>query len=125
MEAMAKVLVAEDDALLSSFMVKRLREEGYDVKASFDGAAALEEVKKWQPDLLLLDILMPIKDGYAVLQEIRGDPSVAGTRVMVVSNLSGDEQNLAKAKGFGVLEFVEKANTTPSLIAEKVTGILH
>ena len=120
---MARVLVAEDDALLSSFLVKRLQVEGYETRAAYDGQATIDAVKNWKPDLLLLDILMPVKDGYDVLAEMRADSAVASTPVLVVSNLSAD-QDIQRAKEFGVKYFVTKADTTPEAVAQKVRDML-
>ena len=118
-----KVLVAEDDALLSQLLVKRLQEEGFDARAAFDGGAAVAQVRTWHPDLLLLDILMPVKNGYEVLEEIRADKSTASIVVVIVSNLGANE-DIEKAKSFGVTEFIKKADTTPGAIAQKVRLVL-
>ena len=119
-----KILVAEDDALLSQLLVKRLQEEGFDTRAAFDGAAAISQVQTWHPDLLLLDILMPVKNGYEVLESIRADNAVASTVVVIVSNL-GATEDIERAKSFGVKEFIKKADTTPGAIAQKVKSILE
>jgi len=119
-----KVLVAEDDALLSSLLVKRLQEEGFDARAAFDGDAAIAQVKEWKPDLLLLDILMPNKNGYEVLEALRADEATKDTRVIVVSNL-GTQEDIDKAKLLGVAEFITKAETTPGAIAARAQELLN
>ncbi len=118
-----KVLVAEDDQLLSQLMVKRLQEEGFDTRATFDGGAAVEQVKQWKPDLLLLDILMPVKNGYEVLEAIRADIDTAATVVLIVSNL-GASEDMEKAASYGVKEFIKKSDSTPSAIAARVKVLL-
>lgn len=118
-----KVLVAEDDELLSSLLVGRLQGAGYETHAAYDGSAAIAEAKKWQPDLLILDLLMPVKSGYDVLEAIRADAGLAPMRVIVVSNLSAND-DVDKARKYGVIAFLVKANTTPGEITEKVKSIL-
>ena len=118
-----KILVAEDDQLLSQLLVKRLQEEGFDTRAAMDGEAAISQVKEWQPDLMLLDILMPMKNGYEVLEAIRADEATKATAVVVVSNLGADE-DIEKAKSLGVEKFIKKADTTPAAIAAEVKQIL-
>src|SRR5579872_5197008 len=109
---MAKVLVAEDDALLSSLLLKHLQKEGYETRAVYDGAAAIDEVKNWHPDVLLLDILMPIKNGWDVLTAIRADSTLSTTTaVVIISNLSATD-DIEKAKAFGVEDFLVKATTS-------------
>src|ERR1041385_1031486 len=120
---MTKVLVAEDDELLSSLLVGRLQGAGYETHAVYDGAAAIEESRKWQRDLLVLDLLMPVKSGYDVLESIRADAGLAPMRVIVVSNLSAQD-DVEKARKYGVMAFLVKANTTPGEIAQKVKSIL-
>lgn len=122
---MAKVLVAEDDALLSSLLLKHLQKENFETRAVYDGAAAIDEVRNWKPDVLLLDILMPVKNGWDVLSEIKADQSIANTTaVVIISNLSAEE-DIARAKSFGVDNFLVKATTSLSQIVEKVQRAMN
>ena len=121
---MSKVLVAEDDSLLASLLVEQLKREGYETRAAFDGLAAVDEVKSWHPDVLLLDILMPGKNGWEVLQAIRADGATSATPVVIiVSNLSAQD-DVEKAKQMGVKDFLIKASTSLSEIVQKVKSVL-
>jgi CheY-like chemotaxis protein len=120
---MVKILVAEDDTLLSSLVVKALQTEGMDTQATYDGVETTERISSWQPDVVLLDILMPNKDGLTVLTELRADPHTADLRVIVMSNL-GDSETIDQAKKLNVIDYIVKANTTPHEIAEKIKSIL-
>lgn len=120
---MTKILVAEDDTFLSSLLVTRLQAEGYETRGSFDGLQTLDQAKSWHPDLLLLDILMPNKDGYEVLGAMRADPQLKDTRVVVLSNL-GAAEDREKAKHFEVLDYYVKANTTPQELVLKIKDML-
>ena len=121
---MSKVLVAEDDTLLASLLVEQLKKEGYETRAAFDGMATVDEVKKWHPDVLLLDILMPGKNGWEVLEAIRADGTTAATPVVIiVSNLSAQD-DMDKAQQMGVKYFLVKATTSLTEIVAKVKGVL-
>lgn len=121
---MAKVLIAEDDSLLASLLVDQLKREGYETRAAFDGVAAVDEVKNWRPDVLLLDILMPGKNGWEVLEAIRADGATAGTPVVIiVSNLSAKD-DIEKAQHMGVKHFLIKATTSLAEIVDRVKGVL-
>ncbi len=120
---MVKVLVAEDDAFLSSLIVRDLVAVQLDSRAAYDGVQALATVKSWRPDLVLLDLLMPNKDGFEVLEAIRADPEVAATRVVIMSNL-GDAETIERVKKFDVLAHFVKADTTPREVVARVKDFL-
>ena len=120
---MTKVLVGEDDQMLSSLMVRRLQAEGYDTEASYDGDETIKKVGEWKPDILLLDILMPGKTGYDVLDELKKTTIRSEMRVVILSNLSAPE-DVEHAKQYGVFDFLVKANTTPAEVAEKVKALI-
>ncbi len=121
---MAKILLAEDDSLLASLLLDQLKQEGLETRAAFDGLAAIDEVKKWHPDVLLLDILMPGKNGWEVLDAIRADATISSTPVVIiVSNLSTQE-DMDKAQQYGVKYFLVKASTTLTEIVGKVKSAL-
>ncbi len=83
-----QILIAEDDMFLRDMMAAALKEHGVDVRLAADGVEAVEEIDKKQPDLLLLDLLMPRKDGFFVLNHIKEKSYTFP--VVIISNLSGD-----------------------------------
>jgi DNA-binding response OmpR family regulator len=101
-----KILVAEDDAFLSTLLKNRLAREGFDVLTVGHGDEVIPLIKKEKPDLLLLDIILPGKVGYDILEDL----SKAGSKLpfMVISNLSQDE-DIKRAKSYGALEYFVKA----------------
>ncbi|MBM3272053.1 response regulator [Candidatus Kaiserbacteria bacterium] len=121
---MTKVLVAEDDAMLSEVMVRTLLREGFDARAAHDGFEAMIEIRSWTPDVLLLDLIMPNKDGFAVLRDVRAGSDTKDLRVVVLSNLGG-EDTIEQVKKFGVTDYITKAETTPSDIALKIKGMFR
>lgn len=119
---MIKVLLAEDDALLSTILVRTLNDAGFDTHGAGDGFATELEIKTWHPDVVLLDLLMPNKDGFAVLRDIRSDSEVFKTNFIILSNLSGPE-TMEQVKKFGVTDYFIKASMTPGEIVAKLKAM--
>jgi DNA-binding response OmpR family regulator len=104
-----KILIVEDEILLSDLLKMNLKEAGFEVETAYDGKEGLEKAKSFLPDLILLDLIMPVLDGYQVLQEMQKDPVLEKIPVIVLSNL-GQEEEIAKAKRLGAKDFIIKAN---------------
>lgn len=92
----ATVLICEDDQQLRRLLGVVLRGQGYDLREAAHGKAALDELTTARPDLAILDVQMPGIDGLAVLDHIRGDPELAGIRVLL---LSGSKEALDEGWG--------------------------
>jgi DNA-binding response OmpR family regulator len=84
---MTKILVAEDDKLISSSLCEALKTSGYETIAAFDGEESVAKAKAEKPDLVLLDIMMPKLDGISVLWELKANPDTAKTPVVVLTNI--------------------------------------
>ena len=104
---MAKVLVAEDERDIRELLVDILFDAGFDVVVAENGVAALEKVGQEQPDIVLLDVGMPVMDGFQVLRELRADPA---TESMPVVLLTAMPAAVGEAQGLrlGVLHYVSK-----------------
>lgn len=118
---MKKIALIEDGAVIREMYKMKLEMEGYDVICAEDGEKALEVIKKEIPDLILLDILMPKKDGFEVLKELKDsqDDSVRSIPVIMLTNLSNKE-DIVEAEKFGVVDYIVKAKTSPSEIINKI-----
>ena len=116
-----KIVLIEDDANIREMYKMKLELSGYVVLTADNGTKALESIKKEKPDLILLDILLPEKDGFEVLEEIKKttDEKIKSIPVIMLSNLS-NEEDLEEAKKLGALDYFVKAKTSPREIAEKV-----
>ncbi|NQW24548.1 MAG: response regulator [SAR202 cluster bacterium] len=88
---MVKVLVVEDEADIRHLLVEQLEEKGYQVRKADNGAVALQRVKEEIPDVIFVDILMPVMDGLLLVSELRENPDTSGIPVVLVTaiNLSG------------------------------------
>ena len=86
----AKVLVADDEPHLLRLVKFRLEREGYEVLTAVDGESALEMARTEQPDLCVLDVMMPKRSGFDVLRELRSDDSCSGMKVIMLTARAQD-----------------------------------
>jgi len=120
----SKVLLVDDtEFYIKTYRIKLLS-EGYDVRSATNGIEALKELKTNKPDIILLDLMMPIMDGFKVLQAVKADPSLKSIPVVVFS-AKGDVDEVAKAMEAGASDFLVKATTTPNKVVEKIKGVLE
>ncbi|MFA6228507.1 MAG: response regulator [Patescibacteria group bacterium] len=114
-----KVLVVEDDSLLSKVLAESLKNEGFEVMVVDNGNDAVAMVKKFLPQLILLDLVIPGIDGFTVLKELKADDKVKNIPVVVLSNLDeiGDVKSV---KALGAEEYFIKANTEMKKIIDYI-----
>lgn len=120
---MAKILVAEDDKLISNSMVTALTENGYEVHAAYDGEEAVAKVKELNPDLLLLDIMMPKLDGIGVMWELKAGEDTAKIPVVVLTNMA-DMETISKIMEAGGTDYLLKSDQSIDSIISKVKEVL-
>lgn len=118
---MKTILIVEDDEFFLSLMAKNLSDQGFKVLKAVNGDAVLESVKTEAPDLILLDLLLPDKDGFEVLAMLKNDEKFAKIPVIVLSNLSQRDQ-IEKAMGLGANDFLIKSQITSEEVAQKVNN---
>lgn len=82
----SKILIVDDEPDVVSFMERTLRSEGFDVVSAFDGIGALDLVDAERPDLVLLDLMMPMMSGYEVCEQIKANPQTQHIPVICVSS---------------------------------------
>jgi CheY-like chemotaxis protein len=98
---------------------KKLTQEGYNVEVAKDGVEGLEKMKQQQPDLILLDVIMPKKGGFDVMEEMRSNEDLRNIPVIIISN-SGQPVELDKAKELGAKDWLIKTEFDPQEVIEKV-----
>jgi len=118
-----KILIAEDDKFLHKILQTKLRKEGFEIISAYDGEQTIMKIQETSPDLILLDIVMPKKNGFEVLEEMKILPKVAKIPVFILSNL-GQESDIAKAKEFGVKDYLVKANFSINEVIKKIKSKL-
>jgi len=124
---MAKILLVEDDEFLSSLLYNRLKKEGYEVTLAHDGPKALESLRKSVPNLILLDIILPGKSGFDILEEARSDPQLRNIKnvpVIIISNL-GQESDIERGRELGVVDYFVKARVSIDSLVEKINGVVE
>jgi len=118
---MKKIVLVEDDTIIKEMYKMKLEMEGYNVVCADDGEEALKVIKEESPDLVLLDILMPKKDGFEVLKELKDsqDGGVKSIPVIMLTNLSNRE-DIAEAEKLGAVDYIVKAKASPDEIVNKI-----
>jgi DNA-binding response OmpR family regulator len=122
--AVKKILIVEDDEAISNMYQTKLKQGGYEVLSAFNGADGLSMAKKEKPDLILLDVILPQLDGFAVLEELKEGKDTAKILVVMLTNLSTSEDQ-AKAKQLGADAYLVKASLTPTEMGATVAKILE
>lgn len=114
-----KILLIEDEKILSDLLYKKLREAGYETFVAYDGEAGLQTMREKKPDLVLLDIIMPKKGGFEVLEEMQKDEEIKKIPVVIISN-SGQPVEISRAVELGVKDYLIKTQFDPKEVIEKV-----
>ncbi len=121
-EPKRKVLVADDEPNIVTALEFLLRRAGYDVRAAGNGDETLELVENWQPDVVLMDIMMPVKSGYEVCQRMRERAEWNHIKIVMVS-AKGREAEVNKGLSLGADLYVTKPFSTQELI-EQINGLV-
>jgi len=116
---MKKVLIVEDEDIIIQLLQKKLIQEGYEVSVAHNGEEGLNALRESKPDIVLLDIVMPKKSGYEVMEEMSKDPELKKIPIIIISN-SGQPVELDKAKELGARDWLIKTEFDPNEVAEKV-----
>ncbi len=117
------VLLVEDDKFLSSLLKNRLEKEGIIVYLAEDGEIAFEALRQQNPDLVLLDIILPKKTGFEFLEEIQQNPLFKNKPVIIISQL-GQEADVSRGKELGAIEYFVKAQTSIEDLVKKIKSFL-
>lgn len=116
---MPKILIVEDDPPIRTMYVMKLKSEGYDVAEASDGTEGLEAAKTVKPDLILLDLRMPVMSGQEMLKKLRDSDWGKHTLVIVLTNVSQSEASM-DLRLLRVEKYIVKAHTTPKQVADIV-----
>ncbi|MDI6882935.1 MAG: response regulator [Patescibacteria group bacterium] len=116
---MVKILIVEDEEIISGLLERKLKAQGYGVLVAGNGQKGLETMRETKPDLILLDIVMPQKGGFEVMEEMQKDEGLKDIPVIVVSN-SGQPVELDRAKELGAKDWLIKTEFDPKEVIEKV-----
>ena len=118
-----KVLLIEDDPFLGSLLGNRFKRESIDAVTVKNGNEAIKAMKAQLFDLVLLDLILPGKSGFEVLEEIKADPQISKVPVVIISNL-GQESDVVKGKELGAADYIIKAKISIDEMVKKVKDYL-
>lgn len=114
-----KVAIVEDDQAISAMYRMKFESEGFVVETAANGKLGLKLVEEMRPDIVLLDIMMPIMNGDEMLAKMRKTSWGKDTKVVILTN-SGSEEAPAALKDLGIRRYIVKAEMTPRQVAEMV-----
>lgn len=120
---MKKLLIVEDETALLRALNNKFTKEGFDVIDAKNGEEGLEKALKNEPDLILLDIIMPIMDGLSMLKELRKTTWGKQAKVLILTNLS-EAHKVEEAMNSGVYDFLIKSDWSLEQLVEKVKAKL-
>jgi DNA-binding response OmpR family regulator len=112
-----KVLIVDDEPNIVVALEYLMRQNGFDVRAARNGDEALAAVTDFRPDLVLLDVMMPVKDGYQVAQTIRDNPELQAVKIVMLT-AKGRETEISKGMAVGADAYVTKPFSTLDLVAQ-------
>jgi DNA-binding response OmpR family regulator len=114
-----KILIIEDDRALQNALVEIMEQTGYEVACAFDGEEGLQKLAAGEPDLILLDIVLPGKDGYEVLEAIKKNDGTKNIPVLILTNLE-EIDNVQRALDLGATTFMVKSDFSLKDVVEKI-----
>jgi len=118
-----KVLIAEDEPSIVVSLEFLLRAHAYEVRVARDGEEALRLADSFVPDLVLLDVMMPVRNGFEVCRTLRGNPVLSGVKILMLTARGSDAER-ATGFGAGADAYMTKPFSTQALLAS-VRGLLR
>ena len=113
-----KIMIIDDEEDLCEMMALRLTCLGFDVEKAHNGIEGLKKIKGFSPDIIILDVVMPIMDGWEVCQKIKSNPETRSIKVVVLTATQSDGNYVDKAKSFGADAALLKPCSEEDLLLE-------
>jgi len=123
MSTKTKVAIIEDDLAIVQMYKAKFEHTGYDVQTAGDGEQGIKLVADFNPDIILLDLMMPNVTGFDVLSALRKQPHGDKYKVIVLTNM-GDSETAAKIQKLNADDYIVKAELTPTQVEERVRKVL-
>ena len=118
-----KILLVEDDPFLLDMYSTKFKDVGFNIVVAQDGEMAITKAKEERPDLVLLDVVLPKKDGFEVLKTLKSYSATAGIPVILLTNL-GLDSDVKRGLELGAQSYIIKAHFTPTEVVAKVKEVL-
>ena len=119
---MARILIVEDEANIVKLISIRLERLGHSINSADNGVAALDIAREITPDLILLDVMIPVLNGFQVLQRLKADPATAPIPVLMLT-ARGHERDIVAGLEGGADDYIIKPFSFPELIARVSTAL--
>jgi DNA-binding response OmpR family regulator len=114
-----KILLAEDDQFISRAYKDGLGRAGFEIIVAMDGLEASEKIREVRPDLVLLDLIMPGRNGFEVLEDMKADKQLKDIPVIILSNL-GQESDVERGRSLGAEDYLIKSDISMKEVIEKI-----
>lgn len=121
---MTKILLIEDDTVLSEMYREELEDQKFTVKPVSDGSDALAAAREYKPDLILLDLLLPGIDGATLLPMFKHDEELKSIPIIVLTNISSADK-VKELMTNGASDYILKVNVTPDVVVDRIRKILN
>jgi CheY-like chemotaxis protein len=121
---MKKILLVEDDKLFVRIYKNSLKKAGFETTFLENGEKAVPEAKKVKPDLIMLDLVMPKKDGFETLADLKADPVTKNIPVFVLSALES-EADVEKIRNLGAKKYIFKSTNSLKVVIDEVKSFLQ
>jgi len=121
---MKKILFVEDDLAIAKSLSYKLHQANFKVTTLNSGELALETLKKIKPNLVLLDIILPGKNGLEILKEIKSSPGLENIPIILFTNIS-DQAKIAEAMALGSFDYIIKSDFSLDQIVQKIKNKLN
>ncbi len=119
----ARIMLVDDNPVIIEMLERRLRREGYEVLTCTDSTQAFELCRERKPDLVILDILMPGKDGWEIMEEISSHPATASIPV-IISTVKNRPEDVERGKKLRAADYIAKPYVFSDLL-EKIKSVLE
>lgn len=120
---MTKIAIIEDDSVISQMYRMKFEADGFDVQVANNGKDGIDLVREFQPDIVLLDISMPVMNGDVALKSIRKEEWGKTVPVLILTNL-GEEEAPKDIRSLGIESYIVKADLTPRQVVARVKQAL-
>jgi DNA-binding response OmpR family regulator len=114
-----KILIVEDEEILAKVLAEKFENNDFKISIASDGEAVLPMAKKFKPDIILLDIILPKLDGIEVLSQLKQDEDLKNIPVIMLSNLNDDEK-IKEALSLGAVDYMTKIQHPINEVIDKV-----
>lgn len=124
MDTKKKIFIVDDDSFLLDMYALKFNQSNFEVTTSLGSEKALQMLREGLvPDVMLLDIVMPVMDGFELLEKIKEENLAQGTVKIILSN-RGQQSDITRGEGLGASGYIVKASSTPSEVITKVSEII-